>query len=437
MSHTRIGCAGRAVPGTLFALALAAVAPAHAQDTAAPEVVDLAAVLRLVRDASPRLAVERQAVVGAEANRITAEAYPNPSLSIGRFKPSGGQPTLFEGSRSDQATIEVPLLIAGQRSARVERADREIEAARARVASGASSLAAEAGAAFAALLAAQDRAELAAGATDELVRLRGIVAGREASGMASRYDLARLDVELGGARARLDEAKAGVADRAGALAALLGLPDWRPKAAGPLTPMVLDPGALAKPRERAATSPAAVAAIREEAAAQSAVEVARRERWPVPSVSAGRAWTSDPFGAANFVGLSVELPILDTRRGPFAKAESDAAAASLRRRLAEAEVAATLERLANVIAAREAALQSFEQEATARLPALRQMAEDAYRLGRGSILELLDSTRARYDLMQTRIDFVAALLEAQLRYLATSGELEKSVGLAPPDRRGH
>jgi cobalt-zinc-cadmium efflux system outer membrane protein len=169
--------------------------------------------------------------------------------------------------------------------------------------------------------------------------------------------------------------------------------------------------------------------------AQSGVEVARRERWPVPSVSAGRSWTSEPFGAANFLGLSVEIPVLDTRRGPLAKAESEATSAALRRELAVAEVATNLERYANVIAARQAALQRFQEEASARLPLLKQMAEDAYRLGRSSIFELLDSTRSRYELHQTRIDLVAALFEAQLRFLATSGELERSIGLtAQPSR---
>ena len=417
----------------LLAACLIGIAAAGAQEIPAPpEVVDLPTLMRLVRDASPRLAVERQAIAGAEAGRITAEAYPNPTLSFGQFRQSGQQ-TLFEGNRQSQANVELPLLIGGQRGARIERAEREIEAARARVASGASSLGAEAGAAFVALLAAQERATLLAGTNGELARLRNIVAGREASGMASRYDLARMDVELGGSSAKLEEAKADIADRAGQLAALLGLRGWRPKAAGTFAPLALDPGALAQPRDRAATSPATIAAIREETVAKSSVEVARRERWPATSVTAGRTWTSDPFGAANYLGLSVEIPILDTRRGPLARAEADAITATLRRELAQAEVAANLERLAGMIAARQSALQRFEQEAAGRLPALKEMAEDAYRLGRSSILELLDSTRSRYELQQTRIDLVAALFEAQLRYLATSGELEKAVGADSPE----
>lgn len=418
----------------LLALSGIGVGPAHAQqDPRVASEVDLVTVLRLVRDASPRLSIERQAIADAQANRITAGAYPNPTVSYGRFQPSGSRSTLFDGSRQEQSTVELPLLIGGQRTARIEKAEREIEAVRARVASGASSLGGEAASAFVSLLAAQEKLAWLRAGHEELVRLRDIVAGREESGMASRYDLARLDIEVGGLRTKVNEAEADVADQAGIMAVLLGLPNWRPRASGSLRPIELDAGILTALRERTLASPAVIAALRDEKVAQSGVEVARRERWPALSVSAGRAWTSDPFGAANFVGLSVEIPILDTRRGPLARAEAEAITAGLRRELAVAEVAANLERYANVISARQSALQRFELDASAHLPALKQMAEDAYRLGRSSIFELLDSTRSRHDLTQRRIDLTAALLEAQLRYLATSGELEREIGLAPAE----
>jgi cobalt-zinc-cadmium efflux system outer membrane protein len=76
-----------------------------------------------------------------------------------------------------------------------------------------------------------------------------------------------------------------------------------------------------------------------------------------------------------------------------------------------------------VIGASTEALQRFEQSAAARLPALRQMAEDAYRLGRGTLLELLDATRSRYELQQIRIDLASALAEAQVRLAALTGQL--------------
>jgi cobalt-zinc-cadmium efflux system outer membrane protein len=392
-----------------------------------PAKVDLATLLNIVRERSPRLALERQTIAIAETNRIGASAYPNPTLNYGYTRQGGGQATLFTGRRQDQVNVDVPLLVAGQRGARVEKAEREVEAARARVAAGASSLAAEAGVAFVSLLAAQEKAAVQASATEELVRLRHIVAGRAELGMASRYDLTRIEVELATARTKLDDARADVADQSGSLAALLGVRDWRPQAIGSLLPLSVNNGGSKANHERARTSPAALSAISEEKVAQSAVDLAQRERWPVPSISVGRTWTSDPFGAANFLGLSVEILLLDKRRGPVARAEAEAIAASTRRELVVDETTATLDRYSQVIAARQAALQRFEADAVTRLPALKDMAEDAYRLGRGSIFELLDSTRSRFELQQTRVELLAGLVEAQLRYLATSGDLERAV----------
>jgi cobalt-zinc-cadmium efflux system outer membrane protein len=403
-------------------------ASVRAQDNpAVPDEVDLQAVLRIVREVSPRLAVERQSIIGAEANRIAASAYPNPTLNYGYSRQGGGQPTVFTGSRQDQTSVDFPLLIAGQRGARIDKAEREIEAARARVAAGASTLAAEAGVAFVALLAAQEKLALQSSATEELVRLRNIVAGRAELGMASRYDLSRLEVELGSFRTKQEDAKGEIADRTGSLAELLGISRWRPKAAGKLGPLSMGGNAFDALPERARTSPATLSAVGEERLAQSAVELARRERWPVPSLNVGRSWTSEPFGASNFLGLSVEIPIFDTRRGPVAKAEAEATAATLRREMATAATAANLQRYAGVIAARQAALQRFDADTAVRLPGLQEMAENAYRLGRGSIFELLDSTRSRYDLYQVRIDLLASIVEAQLRFLAASGELERGI----------
>lgn len=410
--------------GVVLALA-SSVLPAIAADAAqVPERVDLATLMRVVREVSPRLAIERQGVVQAQADRITAAAYPNPVLSYGRLRQGGGQPSVFEGTRQQETSLELPLLIAGQRAARIERAERDIEAARARVAAGSSTLAAEAAAAFVGLLAAQEKSELLMAARGEIARLRDVVSAREASGAASRYDVARAELEVDGVQTKLDEARADVADRAGGLAALLGLPGWKPTAIGPLRPLDLRFDARTDVVDRATETPPAIAAVREEAAAHSGVDVARRERWPVPTLSVGRTWTSEPFGAANFVGLSVEIPILDSRRGPLARAEADAHAATLRRQLVTAEVAANLQRLRAIAMSRQAAFDRFQQQTLTRVGPLRQMAEDAYRFGRGTILDLLDATRSLHEIEHTRIELTSGLFETQLRLLALLGELE-------------
>jgi cobalt-zinc-cadmium efflux system outer membrane protein len=227
---------------------------------------------------------------------------------------------------------------------------------------------------------------------------------------------------MSGLRAKHEDARADVAERSGSLAALLGLPEWHPTAVGTLATLD-EPRRGLTPSEYALAAPATVAAAREQEAAESAVEVARRERWPVPALSMGRVWTNDPFGAANRLGVTVELPIFDTRKGPLARAEAEAGAAALKRSLVAAELAANVNKLQEVVSARRIALAEFDRNAATRLPALKQMAEDAYRLGRTSILELLDATRSRYELQQIRVDLAAALLEAQVRLAAL---------LAPP-----
>lgn len=394
-----------------------------AQDAPPPARVDLNTVLQLALERSPRLALERQGISIAEAERTTAGAYPNPTLSYGRLRPGGGNP-LFEGKRQHDVELSMPLLLAGQRGARVEAADRNIEAARARFAASGNRLAVEAGVAQVFLLSAQQKQTLFNNAQAELGRMRDIVAGRHASGMASQYDLLRVDIEVATWRTRATEAEAEVVDRQGLLAALLGFSGWRPEAIGELQPLIIS---TAQGQERS-DNPLLDAARKEEATAQAYTEAARRERFPQVSLSAMRSRTDDPFGESNGVGISVELPFLDTRRGALDKAQAEAQAASLRRNLVEAEVQADVERYSIQAANRSLSLEQFQRQTGGRLPALRQMTEDAYRLGKSSILELLDATRARYEIQLNQMDLMAGLVEAQIRLQGAKGQMASVMG---------
>jgi cobalt-zinc-cadmium efflux system outer membrane protein len=401
-------------------------AGALAQPAPPPREVDLQSLLALVRETSPRIALAEQAVAAAHADRIAAGAYPNPVVGYGRMRPGSGSRTVLDADRQDDIEIELPLLLPGQRSARIGAADAGIEAARAEAMANGSMLVVEAGEAFVALLAAQERSAILAAAAVELDRLRGIVAGRQRSGHASRYDLARLDVELGSWRTRSREANADIADASGRLAALAGLPDWRPQALGPLEPLADD--TTASPQVRADIQddiehPAVLAARRQEQAAAAAVAAARTQRWPEVSVNLGRSRTSGPHGSANYIGLSVEVPLFDTRRGALERARAEARAATLRSALTRTETLLALERHAQLAGHRRAALASFDESAGDQLPALRRMAQDAYTYGRGSIVELIDAVRADFELRLARVDLVAALVEAQLRLQAAQGRL--------------
>jgi len=388
-----------------------------------PEQLNLPALLRLVAERSPRLAAERVGVDAAQADLVTAGALPNPTVSYGRTRPSSGPNTLFEGNRQQQAGVEFPLLIAGQRGARVETAEQGVLGARARVSLAGSELALRAADLFTGLQAAQDKTAVLTEAHGEFERAAGLIAGRLESGMASRYDFARVEIEVAAISVRLADARADAAEKSAGLASLLGAPGWRPRAVGELaaTGPAQDRSALRATLKSG--NPQILAAQREEDMARAAIRRAELERWPVPVLSLGRAWTNEPFGAANFIGLSTEVPLFDSRQGQLSRAQADLRAAERRREALEAEAEVELARLLDALEQRRAALERFERKVDLRSPALRQMAEDAYRLGRSTVLELIDAARTRVDARITGIDLRASAVQQELRIRALTGGL--------------
>jgi len=397
------------------------VREANAQDL--PEFLTLPVLLRLVAERSPRLAVERVGIESAQADLMTAGALPNPTLSYGRGRNSAGANTVIDGNRQQQAGVEFPLLIAGQRGARVETAEQGVLGARARVGLAGSELALRAAELFTGLQAAQEKTAVLAEAHGEFERAAGLIAGRLESGMASRYDFARVEIEVAAIAVRLADARADAAEKSAGLASLLGAPGWRPRAAGELAPTGLTQELPSLRASLASGNPQILAARREEETARAAVRRAELERWPVPVLSLGRTWTNEPFGAANFIGLSTEVPLFDTRQGQLSKAQADLRAAERRREALEAEAEVELARLLEALAQRRAALERFESNVDLRSPALRQMAEDAYRLGRSTVLELIDAARTRVDARVTAIDLRAFTVQQELRILAITGGL--------------
>ena len=398
---------------------------ARAQDSGLPELLTLPELLRLVAARSPRLAVERVGIDAAQAERTTAGALPNPTISYGRSRPSGGAPnSVIDGTRQQQAGIDLPVLIAGQRGARVEAAEQGVLGARARVDLAASELALRAAELHAGLQAAQEKGVVLGEAQGEFEHAAALISGRLESGMASRYDLARVEIEVANIAVRLAEARADAAEKSAAIAALLGAPGWRPRAAGVLRPGTQQGGGSAG-LPALAGNPQIIAARRDEDTARAAVRRAELERWPVPTLSLSRTWTSEPFGAANFFGFSTEVPLFDTRRGQLEKAQAELRAAERRREAIEAEAGVELRRLQEALVQRRAALERFERRVDLRSPALRQMAEDAYRLGRSTVLELIDAARTRVDARITEIDLRAFTVQQELRILALTGGLAR------------
>src|SRR4051812_20898571 len=108
---------------------LTCVAPARAQalgqegagPSELPATGTLADVLRLAEERSPRTIASRAEARAVAADRITAATLPNPSVSYGGVHLLSGLST--GAVTQHQIVVEQPVLMFGQRRARVDMAD--------------------------------------------------------------------------------------------------------------------------------------------------------------------------------------------------------------------------------------------------------------------------------------------------------------------------
>jgi cobalt-zinc-cadmium efflux system outer membrane protein len=200
---------------------------------------------------------------------------------------------------------------------------------------------------------------------------------------------------------------------------LVGLAGWTPRAVG-----------LLKPAERIVSVPvvdsvpAVGAANKEERAALAHIDVAERERWPTPTLGVGALVTTDAYSLSAYAGLSLDLPLFDRGQGPIARANAEARVAARQREAVIAEVTTELDRAKRLLEARQRALETFERDVVIRLPTLRQMAEDAYRSGQGTILDLLDTLRTLTDTRLIELDYIESEMLAEVNLLAASGRID-------------
>ncbi|WPB55528.1 TolC family protein [Xylophilus sp. GOD-11R] len=372
-----------------------------------PPQLSLDTFLALVRSENPALLADRYLVDMARADLRTASTLPNPAISHGR------------GAGERQTAIEQPIPLFGQRGMRMEGARRGIDATAANVEALAAGTLRDAAGAFVALLAAQERADRWSEAQGALAEAAAIVEGQVSAGARSRYDLTRIRVETANLAMRLAQAEAAEAAAASEVAAFVGAPDWRPRAVGSLRPAA-DSGRFDSrwqvARERLPSVRAALAAER---LAETLIEVERREALPTPSVGVGRLHDAD--GRHTLIGVSVEIPLFDRRQGPIERARAQADESRQRRRAVVADAEATLRRSVDQFQRLQRLTDRFGEEGLSQLPELGRMARDAYQLGRGSILELIDAILSGTEKQVAYTELQEQVLRAEVEVRSASG----------------
>ncbi|MBS0338040.1 MAG: TolC family protein [Proteobacteria bacterium] len=393
--------------------ALAALA-AGAPWAVAAEPLGLREVLRYVEAASPELAAAGQLRAGAEAETLTARAYPNPDLDLGAgpWRSRIGGATGTAGSVGISQLIELPSV----RGARTEASAAGLSAASAHVDSVRLAVGYQARAAFFEMLRRQEEERLAAESVRLLADIRGKVQTRVEVGEAPRFELVRAESEAlaaqnaaAAAALRVDEARAVLRRLGGdalpsvfvARGTLPPLPEAPPLAT--LVPQVL----AAHPQLRVASA--------EAERARSRLQLERSLRNPQPTLRA--IGSSDPESRQAMVGISIPLPLWNRREGPIAQAQASIGYATAQVEAQRAQLLRELDSAYARLGVSQRQISTFENGLLRTAEAGLFAAEEAYRAGERSFLEVLDAQRTlrsvRADYNQARFDRNAAWMDIE------------------------
>ncbi len=404
-----------------LALVLVAEAPLPAE-------IDRERLVEVVRARSPELAVERAEIEVVRAQEVQAGILPNPELRyIGWGRLTGNDTAI--NAQQHQYELALPVLLAGQRGLRRRAATAITRVAEADACVAMHALAGEALVRFEALLAAQARLEILEEGERALVATEALTRARAGLGAQTQYDALRVATERETFAVELSDARSAATDAAGRLATIVGAPGWRPFARGELEDIEHAPRRDAAElwRTHGKYAPMLEAATRARTAAAAQTRAARRERWPIPTISFGSYATVAPTSSSLVASISVPLPVFDRGQGALARARAVERSTARRVDAVERRVQSELQRALDVLAVRQDSTRTFRRSALARAPELRAMAQDAYRGGASTVIELLDAERAWLDVRLRWVDLLERLAIARLDVELASGALKERV----------
>ncbi len=388
------------------------------------ETVTLREALDLAAAEHPLLRAAQAGVQRAEAGKLTARAYPNPSLSA----QTGRQLVLIPGNVTGMVQIlsySQPLELGRLRPSRFQAAEQarnvaevNVEARRLAVLSGVRR-------AFFGVLRRQNEITILRENLRLVEELRRRIQVSVDAGEAARLELVRADAEVATARAQVNSAQIRVIEATASFRAAVG---------APLPALVtlagtLDPPASLAPLEEmqklvTASQPLLRLARSEVQRAQAQLGLERALRVPQPSLRVDFEKFPD---VPNWrVGLDIPLPFWNRREGPIAEAAALAAQANAEEQARQIEILSALDGAYRRYQAAAEQVSAYElgilKEAEAALAA----AETAYRLGERGIIEVLDAQRllrnSRLEYLNAQFDRQAALVDLdELRALDPRG----------------
>lgn len=399
-----------------------AAAPAQAQSQASapaqppgppPVLLSIDSLVATVLQHNPSLQAARRTIDVASAAVISAGAYPNPRLELNGGRNSTPTPTAAAGNVQGigiTQTIENPAL----RSARVNTALYAEKASVQSFAQTRNALVGEVRLRAYEYLLRREEAAAAAEALKLLEQTRERIQVRVTTGETGKLDLIRADAEIVNARQREETARLQIAQASitlNRLAAGQLPPNWQ------LDSVLADEHELPSLdtfKQLAARQNPEVRVLEAELQRnQSRFDEARASL--LPGVDLRLSQLREPEVRQDIIGVSIQIPLFDQRRGPRAEAIAERERTLVRLEGRRAELVQQLELAWRSVEIARVRVQALSEGAVRSAEAALRVAEAAYRFGERGILEVLDAQRVlravRQDLLLARFQLQSSLIE--------------------------
>ncbi len=416
----------------LLALCVLAVAVSLSPTTAGAVValrpVTLSEALGLLETQNPDALAAQLQVAEAEAEKVTARLYPNPSLSVDTDNIALGHttPPGLSVGQTIGTTVRVDQLFVlwGKRPLRIASAEMGVASAQEQRRDALRLLRAAVKDAFYRCL--HDQRQLAF-AEDNQRRYEQVVALNERrfhSGDISEAEFRKIALEQLKYVAQTEDARRALAESQQLLGRLLGV-GAAVAAAGELAAPPVTVGADDALQAALENRPDWAALQRARERAQLDLRLARRERYP--DVTLGVDYTNSQFVIAGDnrntmgFGFSVPVPLLNQNQGDIAKAEVALRQAENDQSRLRLDVAQEVQTALAGYESAQRLRQTFESGYLEHARITLDAAEASYRAGAASLIELLDAERTY---TSTQTDYLDALFASQSSLAA----LEKAVG---------
>jgi len=386
---------------------LSGAAPAGAQGAASPlsgasaplsfrDALDLATAQNL------ELAAVRRGRAVREAELKAAGQLPNPDFSaeITRDVPHG------------DLAIAFPLDISRTRARRVDIARESLAMADVEEKSAIAALRRDVRLSFYGLMAADQQVELADTVLKIVERSKEFAQARFDEGAAPKLEVMQAELGVVRCRADLELARSNRRSSQAALNALLNRPPGMTIAVTGDMAEIPPLPTLDRATGTATTGNTELLAADREATIETrTIDLLKAERWPTPTFSFGTALNAPgEFTYGPHAGISLTLPLFARNQGEIAGSEAKVSQIRARRdairRNVEAKVFAALER---VTSGRDQ-VKAYRDTLVPTATALESLSNESYRLGRSSLLVLLEAQRALRDV---KYDYLQALLNLQ------------------------